>query len=186
MIKPDLSILPTKPDISLIIDKKQVEALELAKIAKEKKRKLLSIADEELKEIDNEGNNGLESIRKLAEKRQKMQQENDDKKNEDKKKIEMNTRLKSLPTLCDTLRSLCRSTNRNIRPLNELINILAPDLRLQPKELYQRFLLLHDIAPEFINILPPDNLVNVTTIRINLDCPYGYLRTKICKQSSTI
>jgi len=190
LIQPDLNVFPPKPDVNVNTNNQQTEALALAKIAKERKRKLLTIADEELKEIDNDGTSGgttsgLDNIRKLAEKRQKTQQDNDEKKNIDKKAIEMNTRMKSLPSICDALRSLCISSSRNIRPMNELINTLAPDLRLQSKEFHQRLLLLHDVAPEFINILPPDNIVNVTTVRINLDCPYGQVREKIYKLGKT-
>jgi hypothetical protein len=180
-IQPDLSIFPPKPDVSTNFNTKQTEALALAKIAKDKKRKLLTIADEELKEIENVGTSGLDSIRQLAEKRQKAQVENDEKKNADNKLLERNTRIKSLPSICDALRSLCISTSRNIRPMKELVNTLASDFRLQPKELHQRLKLLHDVAPEFINILPADNIVNITTVRINLDCPYGQVRDKIYK-----
>lgn len=180
-IKPDISIFPPKPNVSTNINSIQTEALQLAKIAKDKKRKLLNFADEELKEIENVETSGLESIRKLAEKRQKAQEQYDEKKNADMKQLEMTTRMQSLPSIIDTLRSLCISTCRNIRPMKDLINSLAPDMRLQPKELHQRLVLLNEVAPEFINILPADNIVNITTVRINLDCPYTQVRDKIYK-----
>ena len=89
-------------------------------------------------------------------------------------------RYSSLPSLCDVLRSLARAERRIAnRTSQELVEKLAPDLRISEDELKLRLALLVEHVPEFLSVFPPDDVVDVETVRINLSAPFQQVRRKL-------
>lgn len=93
--------------------------------------------------------------------------------------VTLKNRVVSLPSLCDALRSKCMSTNRTCMKTSDLMHIMTAELFLTKKELMTRLCLLTGIIPEFITILPGDDIVAVSVIRLNLQANYSLIRKKI-------
>jgi hypothetical protein len=93
--------------------------------------------------------------------------------------ITLKNRILSLPSLCDALRSKCMNANRTSMKTNDLMQTMTSELFLTKKELMNRLCLLTSIIPEFITILPGDDIVAFSVIRLNLQANYGLIRKKI-------
>lgn len=93
--------------------------------------------------------------------------------------VTLKNRIVSLPSLCDALRSKCMSSNRTCMKTSDLMQIMTAELFLTKKELMNRLCLLTGIIPEFITILPGDDIVAVSVIRLNLQANYSLIRKKI-------
>jgi hypothetical protein len=93
--------------------------------------------------------------------------------------ITLKNRIASLPSLCDALRSKCMNANRTSMKTSDLMQTMTSELFLTKKELMNRLCLLTGIIPEFITILPRDDIVAFSVIRLNLQANYGLIRKKI-------
>lgn len=102
----------------------------------------------------------------------------DDLKREEEFNIKLQ-RLYSLPKVCNALRSFCAQKNKNTFKLNEIRSRLSDELELSKFEVQSRLLLMTDVIPEFVTIFPPDDIVGVEMIRINLYAPYAALQLKL-------
>lgn len=190
LIEPNYDCIPIKPEIS---SRKRCneDAHQLAKKTAIDRQLNLINTKEKLENIkENEIKNGrvgdsLEVLKILVNEREKNSIESSKKIIIEKKELVKKNRYKSLPVLCDAIRSICISGKKSGRPerflweLNTFVLKIAPDLGLHINELIIRFKLLQEIVPEFISILPPDDLVNIWTIRINRDAPFVPLRQKV-------
>lgn len=96
-----------------------------------------------------------------------------------KKITDLKNRVISLPSLCDALRSKCLSTNRTSIKKSDLLNMMTTELNLNQRELSERLLMLSQIVPEFITIVPADNIVPISTFRINLSTLYKEVKNKV-------
>jgi hypothetical protein len=192
LIEPNHNAIPVKPEMS---SRKRCneEAHQLSKkIAIDRelnvtntKERIKNIKENEIKE----GRDGdsFEVLKILVMEREKH---NIDISNQillEKKEQAKKNRFKSLPVLCDAIRSLCISGKKSGRPdrfvweLNTFVMKIAPDLGLNINELKIRIKLLQEMVPEFISIIPPDDLVKIWTLRINSDAPFVPLRQKVSK-----
>jgi len=124
---------------------------------------------------------GLEGLKKFAIERGQKDQHMEELKA--RKTIECR-RLESLPTLCEILRSMARSTGQRHRAINELVRALAPDMKLPNEELKERLIMLSTCAPEFLSIAPADDVVAVETVRINLSAPFADVRRRLQAEST--
>jgi hypothetical protein len=79
------------------------------------------------------------------------------------------------------LRSTSLMQRRKTRPLEAFIDEVSKDMGISKMELRARLSLLSDIVPEFITILPPDDLVPSETLQVNMDTPYANVRRKLYK-----
>lgn len=125
---------------------------------------------------------GMESLLQLREKafmRDKSRDLRAAEEMELKKIHDTKERIASLPTLCDALRSKCLGENRTCVKTSELIRNLISELCLSQIELSQRLLMISEIVPEFITVIPADDVVSTSTIRLNLRAPYAPIRRKV-------
>lgn len=88
-------------------------------------------------------------------------------------------RYRSLERLALLLRSLSRQERRLHRSLDEFVRKYSIESRVSPEELRSRLYLLYTVCPEYINISPPNDVVDMETIRINLDCSMAVVQQKI-------
>ena len=93
--------------------------------------------------------------------------------------LDAKNRILSLPSLCDTLRSKCLMDNRTCLKISELLRLLVSELFLTRSELSQRLDILKSIIPEFLTVVPADNILPVCTVRLNLQTPYSVVRKKV-------
>ena len=96
-----------------------------------------------------------------------------------KEKADTKERLSSLPTVCDALRSKCLGDKRTRVKTAELIRHLMSELSLTPSELSQRLSIISAVVPEFITVIPADDVVGSSTVQLDLKAPYGPIRKKV-------
>lgn len=92
-------------------------------------------------------------------------------------------RLQRIPLLCNTLRMYYQRQNRTSVNYNHLLNTLSRETRYSREELRKLVDLLCEIAPEFICIIPPDEIVSEPFLKLNEYCDYktcvGNIRSRI-------
>ena len=125
------------------------------------------------------GSENLISLREKAILRDQTRQVKEDELSKEKSCLDLRSRIISLPSLCDALRSICLAANRTCIKTSELITHLVSELFLTPWELAQRLQILSSIIPEFLTLVPADLIVPVSTVRLNLSAPYGIVRKKV-------
>lgn len=128
------------------------------------------------------GMTGMESLAQLREKASQRDKSKDVRvaaEMELKKRADAKERMASLPTLCDALRSKCLGENRTRVKTAELIRHLISELSLTPSELSQRLSMISAIVPEFIKVIPADDVVGSSTVQLDLKAPYGSIRRKV-------
>ena len=123
----------------------------------------------------------MEQLRLLAAERGRKHAEQSASTAAAKALTERKGQLKSLPAIADSLRSIVRLRNRMSHPLQDILSSLAPQLRFSKQALLSRLVLLTDAAPEFLSLFPANDIVPVATLKINMDAPYGAVRSKLSK-----
>ena len=173
------SCIPAKPIIAT-----KIEAI--SKTSKCTVRSLAHEASARRKDIEtanrplsSNGVDNLETLRERAIMRDKTKDLRAIEELKAKKELDTKNRFSSLPSLCDALRSKCLANNRTCMKTSELMKHLIAELFLTQKELTQRLSILTGIIPEFITMIPADDLVPVSTVRLNLQVPYGAIRKKV-------
>jgi hypothetical protein len=92
--------------------------------------------------------------------------------------------LAAMPRLCDSLRSLALTRNLTCFPMAALLATLSEQAALGAQHGSPRHLLcglhtLAGLAPEFIQVFPPDDVLGYESARVNLLAPYGAVRAKV-------
>lgn len=89
--------------------------------------------------------------------------------------------LKSLPDICNILRSHALMTKKSNMSMQDITEKLAIDmnLNLTASALYERIHVISNVTPEFLYIFPPDDIVKVETLRVNLNANFTEVRKKI-------
>jgi hypothetical protein len=173
------SCIPAKPIISTKVESvNRTSKLFLKSLAHEasERRKDIETAKKPL------GTNGIDNLEKLRERaimRDKTKDLREIEELQAKKVLDTKNRFLSLPSLCDALRSKCLANNRTCIKTSDLMRHLITELFLTQKELSQRLSILTGIIPEFITVVPADDLVPVSTVKLNLQVPYGLVRKKV-------
>ena len=132
------------------------------------------------------GSDGLKYLRDQAVIRDQNKDTRAAEQLKEKNSLDLRNRILSLPTLCDALRSRCLADNRLCLRTSELMHILVSELFLTRQELAQRLSLLSGIIPEFITLVPADDIVPVSTVRLNLQAPYGIVRRKVISYIASV
>jgi len=93
------------------------------------------------------------------------------------------TRVYSLSTVCDSLRSLWLSQRNASHAVaaHEVLRDLAPAFGITEVELLTRLRIISREFPEFLSIFQADAVLNVPTIRVNLRAPYVELGRKVAQ-----
>ncbi len=86
--------------------------------------------------------------------------------------IERMERLKSLPKMCDMLRILFNRRRKTTAAFPELLNKLSQETKLSVDEVKRRILLLCDLVPDFLLILPADDICWDECVKLNGHCNY--------------
>jgi hypothetical protein len=173
------SCIPAKPIVSTKVESiNRTSKVVLKSLAHEasERRKDIETANKPL------GTNGIDNLEKLRERAIMRDKTKDLRAIEElqaKKILDTKNRFLSLPSLCDALRSKCLANNRTCIKTSDLMRHLITELFLTQKELSQRLSILTGIIPEFITVVPADDLVPVSTVRLNLQVPYGLVRKKV-------
>lgn len=94
--------------------------------------------------------------------------------------------LEALPRLADALRSLAVTRNKSTFSLREAVEVLSEQAVVAEykhqsgkQKLWSRVYILAREAPEFAQILPPDDIIQSESIRINMYTSYKIVRDKI-------
>lgn len=182
LISPKGNHIPKKPEFpSNIIQPKASQctvssvaliALELRNSLDSSRRNLAPIGT---------GSGNLNSLREKAILRDQIKQIKEAELVKGKSILDVKNRILSLPSLCDALRSKCLTDNRTCLKTTELMKVLTTELFLTHWELAQRLQILTSIIPEFLTVIPADDVVPVSTVRLNLSAPYGIIRKKVIK-----
>lgn len=104
----------------------------------------------------------------------------------DDKEAQESTRRKSLPQLCHVLRLIALSTNRSTTTISSLMTHLRAKGHEATPSLKVELEFLATIVPEFVTIFPPDDVINESTIRINLATPFTNMIAKLGKELTDI
>jgi len=125
---------------------------------------------------------GIEQLRLEAIERQRLNKQREEQLNLERHKVANLTLIKSLPPLCDALRSLALARNKRSSFITtELLRELVLSLRISEAEVKARLAKLAAELPEFVTLLPADGRVAVDTVRVNLLVEYAEVRRK-CQQ----
>lgn len=81
-------------------------------------------------------------------------------------------RLKALPQMCDMLRVLFSRRRKTTAALPELFSKLSEETRLSSEEVKRRIVLLCEIVPDFLSILPADDICWDEYVKLNSHCNY--------------
>ena len=98
---------------------------------------------------------------------------------ERRKKTVYANRAGSFLKISNAIRSSCSQFKKSTFLFSEIVERLSNELMLGRNEFVVRLHLLVQVAPEFITIFPPDDLVDEETLRINLNAPFGAIRQKL-------
>lgn len=173
------SCIPAKPIISTKVESinksSKVILKSIAHEASERRKDIVTVN----KLLGTNGVDNLEKLRERAIMRDRTKDLRATEELQAKKELDLKNRFLSLPSLCDALRSKCLANNRTCIKTSDLMRHLITELFLTQKELSQRLSILTGIIPEFITVIPADDLVPVSTVRLNLQAPYGIVRKKV-------
>lgn len=131
-----------------------------------------------------DADNGFIALRENAGKKDGNKESKELEIAKEKKRIDYNNRVVSLPSLCDAIRSKCLNSNKSCMKTSDFIDALSRELLLKNinrKELNERTQLLAKIAPEFISIIPADKKVPYSTMRVNLKTPVDSIKKKLAR-----
>ena len=168
--------IPEKPNLCSF-NKTQQEVRNISRLASNQRNSQQAAIIDQLQSITDK--HGLEKLKELAKRRGEEQSQNIKSSTKTTLQTIRKGRLLSLPKLCDALRSIAMTEKRSSRPSIELIGKLAPELKLSEDEVRQRLGMVVTHAPEFLSVFPPDALVGVETVKVNLNVPYGLVRNKL-------
>jgi hypothetical protein len=121
----------------------------------------------------------LEDLRQLAIRRGAKAAEDRRAKLENELIVKRKQLVFKLPTILDALRSLAVVERKSIYRLDSLLLRLSRELRMKLSHLSESISILKDIAPEFITIFPPDDMISHEMLKINLIAPYSQLKSKV-------
>lgn len=179
-------VIPPRPASILPANHQHNEAIAVSKIANKLIEESAKIAEAELMQIpavtaNGKPLSGLERLRLLAAEREKVQEAKVASANEEFRVLQEYHRIKGLATLCDALRSksVKSRSHRNAYPYHDLISEFSASMRVSVSEMKARIELACQVVPEFVSILPPDQYVKVSVVRINTDAPYAVIRAKV-------
>ena len=102
------------------------------------------------------------------------------------KEAQENTRRKSLPQLCHVLRLIALSTNRSTMTISSLLTHLRAKGHDATPALKVELDFLAATVPEFVTIFPPDDVINESTIRINLTTKFTNMIARLSKELAVI
>jgi hypothetical protein len=154
-------------------------AAALALLAAERRRSSIAQDSELLT-----GLGGMDALRGLAEKRERNKDSFSFDKQKEKSDGELRSRLRSICTMCDALRSRNLSGKRSSNRTSEVVKMMCEQLSLPQTELLARLQLLADVVPEFLTIIQPDNVVPYSVIRLNMQAPYSQVRKKLSQYAA--
>lgn len=89
-----------------------------------------------------------------------------------------------LPSLCDTIRKLFRYKNSSKMKYETCIRELKKNTTYSLDVLKATLALLLEVVPEFIMIVPADEDIPFTIVRINLNISYETVRSKLVEASA--
>jgi len=124
---------------------------------------------------------GIDALRQMAIEREKESKQRQVLIESERAKTSLIRKVKALPALCDTLRSLAvakRSKASATFITTDLIRDLIPSLRVDERELRARLAMVATELPEFLTVIAPDDRLPVETLRINLLADYAQVRRK--------
>ena len=132
------------------------------------------------KELVVVGGSQMDTLREMAKERGVLEKSKALAREKERKKIDAERRIRSIPAVCDALRSISLVKNRQSQAsiMSEMLRDLAPDLSITEQELLARFQIIAREMPHFLSIFAPDSIVAASRIKVNLHVPYAELRKK--------
>ena len=140
-----------------------------------KKKELVVTGGSQLSQMD--------TLREMAKERGAIEKNKALAREKERKRLDAERRIRSIPAVCDALRSISLIKNKQSQAtiMSEVLRELAPDLSITEQELLSRFQIVAREMPEFLSIFAPDSILAVCTIKVNLHVPYTELRKKAHK-----
>jgi hypothetical protein len=129
----------------------------------------------------------LESLRRDVEERYAQQLKRKEAEQQCQSSLRCLNRAICLPSLCDAVRAHCLHRNKNIFLVDEFATLMTmtctlTSLRLLNEPSIDLIEHLSVTVPEFISLVPPDDLIDQPFVRVNIDTPYNTLRQKLMRQ----
>jgi hypothetical protein len=124
---------------------------------------------------------GIDQLRQMAIEREKESKQRQILIEAERAKTSLIRKVKALPALCDTLRSLAvakRSKASATFITTDLIRDLIPSLRVDEKELRDRLAMVATELPEFLSVVAPSEMLPIEMLRVNLLADYAQVRRK--------
>ena len=197
--QPDISIFPLKPNFgSSSSSSSGSNSSSKTKSPRKKASSLSLFSATELQEIQERNRQGaattdraavtasmpaggIDALRQMAIEREKESKQRQVLIEAERAKTSLIRKVKALPALCDTLRSLAvakRSKASATFITTDLIRDLIPSLRVDERELRSRLAVVATELPEFLSVIAPNNRLPFETLRINLLADYAEVRRK--------
>jgi hypothetical protein len=127
--------------------------------------------------------NKLEALKSLLMARRKAELDYEERKEALRAAGIEQERLQRLPLFCDVLRVLYHRQRRTSLSYHHVLATLSKETRHSREEIKKLIDLLCEAAPEFIFIVPPDEIVSEPYLKLNEYCDYktciGNIRTRI-------
>lgn len=89
-----------------------------------------------------------------------------------KAKVSRVQRLRALPAFCDLLRMLFNRKRKTVLSTYECLRTLVAETTVGSEEYKWRLYLICEVVPDFISIVPPDDISPVEHIKVNIYCKY--------------
>ena len=197
--QPDISIFPLKPNFGSSSSSSSSSGSNSSSKTKSPRQKASSLSlfsATELQEIQERNRQGaaertavtaslpaggIDALRQMAIEREKESKQRQVLIESERAKTSLIRKVKALPALCDTLRSLAVAKRSKVSATfitTDLIRDLIPSLRVDERELRARLAIVATELPEFLTVIAPDDRLPVETLRINLLADYAQVRRK--------
>jgi hypothetical protein len=134
-------------------------------------------------------NNKVEALKSLLMARRKAELEEEERKAALRAVGIEQERLQRIPLFCDVLRMFYQRQKRTSVSYHHVITTLSKETRHSREEIKKLVDLLCEMAPEFVSIIPPDEIVSEPYIRLNEYCDYktfvGNIKARIQQMLSS-
>jgi hypothetical protein len=144
-------------------------------------------------------NMNMDDLRRITEENEKQHKELSILQTNSEKMTLALTRIRSLPFICDGLRSYILLKSHSNRSgsssssssssntqyyYDNILQEISPTFGITNLEMVKRIDMICKILPEYLTIFPEDDIITEPTIKINLNLKYSEIRNKIVKYAS--
>lgn len=172
---PDPTVLPPQPAITIVGPscnkrmRSEISSQDIADWAQD----VLNA-----KPVSDNLNVTLDVLRERAIERGRQAQQKADLLHSQIQQDELNKLLTLLPLITDTLRSLSVRKNRTRMVKKDCVDAVVKAMHLKTHDILQGFEKICSVAPEFLEIIPPD-ATSPATVHINTAVSYKEVRNKV-------